>query len=59
MRRVLSDSYRIPLDEGLGPKRQSYFYSVVLEFFSCYFMKQNNVLNFNLEMKDGLVSAGF
>ena len=23
-------------DEGLGPKRQSCFYTVVLEFFLCY-----------------------
>ena len=25
-----------PFDEGLGPKRQSQLYSVVLEFFLCY-----------------------
>ena len=26
----------LTFDEGLGPKRQLYFYSLVLEFFLCY-----------------------
>ena len=34
VRRLLSD--RLVLMKGIGPKNQSYFYSVVLEFFLCY-----------------------
>ena len=30
--------HTLTFDEGLGPKPQSYLYSVVLEFFLCYSM---------------------
>ena len=60
MRRVLSDRYRITqekfinllmnfdqsFDEGLGPKRQSHLYSVVLEFFLCYSIPEHKLEEF-------------
>ena len=44
---VITQQALLTFDEGLGPKRQSYLYSVVLEFFLCYVAQAVHIFIFD------------